>query len=391
MSRNRLLFIDDDKDVGDVFVEIASDMGFDAVHETDFKTFKTRVAEWRPSVIFTDLQMPEVDGMALIRYLAEIGCRSKIVIVSGIGLKIIELTEFVARELGLDVIGHITKPFKIDDFLRLLSDLERSNPLEPESLVRALRHGEIDVHFQPKCAMTGGDAVGAEALLRWSHPKHGLVRPDLLVAMAEKHGLADSLLDQVFGKVVENVAIWRRAGVDVNVAVNITPANVGNLSLPDRLEALCGRHECSTAGITLELTESTSMDSGADIIEVLARLRIKGFRLSIDDFGTGFSSLARLRQLPFSELKIDQSFVRGIRESHDSAVIVKTMILMAHNLSLNCVAEGVETEDVAALLRQWGCDIGQGYLYAKAMPANKFLAWFQDRIADRLAPIAVAS
>lgn len=375
MSPDRLLIIDDDKDVGDVLTELAGEHDFEARHVDNFDAVRQLIAEWSPTAIITDLQMPKVDGVAVIRYLAREKCRARLGIISGLDGRIAEVAEAVARDRGLNVVGRIQKPFDIcalGDFLERLRGPSRINL---DSLSRALSQDQIDVHFQPKCSTANGAIIGAEALIRWDHPQWGAVPPEQLVAFAEKHGMADAVLDHVVVRSLKALDLWNRSGVTVPLAINMTPANLENLCLPDRMDALCEVYACDPGRITFELTEKSSMDSGADALDVLTRLRIKGFRLSIDDFGTGFSSLLRLRQMPFSELKIDRSFVVGVTNSNDSAIIVKTIAAMAQNLALDCVAEGVESGDLATTLGEWGCAVGQGFHYAKAMPPERFLTW----------------
>ncbi len=226
----------------------------------------------------------------------------------------------------------------------------------------ALEHDdELLLHYRPKYAMADGRVEGLEALVRWQHPERGLVPPAEFIPVAEGTGLILAL-DQMHR--------WADAGSRLPVAVNLSTRCLLDASLPDLVARLLARHDVPAALLRLEVTESAVMVDAARCLDVLQRLHALGVRLSIDDFGTGYSSMAYLRRLPVDELKIDQSFVLGMTVTEQDAVLVRTAIDLAHNLGLTVVAEGVEGPEHVAALRELGCDIAQGYHFARPMPAG---------------------
>jgi EAL domain-containing protein (putative c-di-GMP-specific phosphodiesterase class I) len=247
-----------------------------------------------------------------------------------------------------------------------------------ECLATALRAGELEIAYQPKINLRSGDMVAVEALARWRHPRLGAVPPSEFIPLAEKRGLIDPLTRWMIGKAADDWNAWRKVGLEANLAVNISALSLGERDFPDIVARLCRDHGLPCGALTIELTEGATLGV-IELLDALTRFRIKGMNLSLDDFGTGYSSLSQLRQLPFSELKIDRSFVTHADTSRDCRVIVKAVIDLAHNLDLAVVAEGVETKAVEELLIASGCDMAQGYHFAKPMSAADLVAWARLR------------
>ncbi|HEV6967234.1 putative bifunctional diguanylate cyclase/phosphodiesterase [Roseateles sp.] len=239
--------------------------------------------------------------------------------------------------------------------------------------------GTLALHYQPKVATEEGDITGVEALLRWQHPQRGAVGPGVFIPVAERFGLIVPLGDWVIAEACRQLAAWRDEGLQMRVAINLS---VQQLRQPDalvrRFEEALARHAIAPGQLTCEITESVAMDDASATQRALQRLATLGLALSIDDFGTGYSSLAYLRRLPVSQLKIDRSFVQDLETSADARAIVKAVIELAHALSLQVVAEGVETEGQAAVLRGKRCDKLQGFLFARPMPAEELSRWARD-------------
>jgi len=284
------------------------------------------------------------------------------------------------------VVGTLSKPLDIDTLRAQLqtnpprqTSLPPQLPLQGHELAAAIGSGQINCVFQPKVSLQTGLACGAEALSRWSSPDHGVVPPDLFIALAERTGQVDRLTDLVLRQALRACADWRRVAPKLSVAVNLSPDSLNDLSFPDRTAALLAEHGLSPDALIIEITETRVMPKMSLAADVLTRLRIKGIQLSIDDFGTGYSSLLSLLNMPFSELKIDRSFVQRCTSDDDSWKIVRASVSLAHELGMRVVAEGVETPAIEARLKQIGCDIVQGWLHAAAMPAEEILPWFIDR------------
>ena len=236
-------------------------------------------------------------------------------------------------------------------------------------LRRALENDELVVHYQPETHAATGEVHKVEALARWQHPERGLLEPDQFIPLAEQTGLIRALTSHVLDAALGQCAAWRRDGRDLGIAVNITGRELVDLGFPDEVRKLLGKWRVKPEQLELEITESTIMTEPARARTVLMRLSKLGVRLAIDDFGSGHSSLAHLRQLPIDVLKIDKSFIQKMIEDQGDAAIVRSAIDLGHNLGLEVVAEGVETEEVQRRLEALGCDTLQGYHLGRPVAA----------------------
>jgi predicted signal transduction protein with EAL and GGDEF domain len=245
-----------------------------------------------------------------------------------------------------------------------------------------IERGELVVYVQPKVSTRTGRLVGVEALVRWQHPVRGLLLPGRFLPGVENTPLMVPLTRQVVDQSLQAVRRWRDQGLDLTVAINLTARQVANQELPGEIEAALAAHGLPGEALVVEVTESCLMANPVQARAVLARLRRLGVAVSIDDFGTGFSSFTHLRDLPVSEIKIDKSFVAGTAGSSPNAAIVKSVIDLGHNLGLAVVAEGVETDDCLSALIVQGCDIVQGYRVAHPMPIDELADWDAARTAS---------
>ena len=261
----------------------------------------------------------------------------------------------------------------------------RVSVVEPESLPDTLAiagelrsgldDGELAVVYQPKVDLLSGATHGVEALVRWEHPSRGLVLPGGFVGHAEHTGLIRPLTMHVLEEALEQADAWRRGGLDLRVAVNVSARNLLDRGLPAAVAGLLDRWDVPAGALELELTESTIMADPTAAREVLEALHDLGVGLSIDDFGTGYSSLSKLRELPFDEIKMDRSFVTGMARDRDAETIVRSTIDLARNLGLRVVAEGVESDEVRERLVALGCDLGQGYLFSVPLDGDALASW----------------
>jgi diguanylate cyclase (GGDEF)-like protein len=259
------------------------------------------------------------------------------------------------------------------------------DPYSPERLTllgelrHAIDHDELVLHFQPKVALASGRVMGVEALLRWQHPERGLLGPDQFLGLAERTGLIADVTRWVLEAAVRQCAEWREDGVDLPVAINLAAANIVDITLPARVAETLRRWDVPGDRLECEISEDTVMGDPRRATEVLERLRGLGVRLSLDDFGTGHSSLSYLKRLPLDEVKIDRSFVSGMAVDASDAAIVRSTIDLARHLGLDVVAEGVETEDVLDVLHSLNCDIAQGFLLSRPLPAAELGGWLAAR------------
>jgi EAL domain-containing protein (putative c-di-GMP-specific phosphodiesterase class I) len=242
---------------------------------------------------------------------------------------------------------------------------------------------QLELYFQPKIHAASGEVTGAEALLRWHHPHKGMISPEVFVPLAERHGLINPLGRWVIDEACRQARVWRDEGLRMRVAVNLSVHQLRQPDLAEQIAAALAKHQINPDLITCEITESSAMQEMEVTMRVLGQLDALGVHISIDDFGTGHSSLAYLRKLPADELKIDRSFVLDLETSEDARKVASAVINLAQSLNLKVVAEGVETEAQNRILREFGCDQLQGFLFAKPMSARALGLWAMQDVGPR--------
>ena len=255
-------------------------------------------------------------------------------------------------------------------------NLDKHSP-HPLTLMGELRQGiensELVLHFQPKVDLHSRSITGVEALVRWNHPTHGFMPPDEFIPMAERTGMVKPVTSWVLNRALSQIEKWHQMNHKLSIAVNLSPAAFLDTELPDLIIGMLSQFEVPAECLILEITEGCMIKDPVLALEILTRLTDRGIKISIDDFGTGYCSLAYLKELPASEIKIDKSFVRDMLWNESDAVIVKSIIDLGHNLSLNVVAEGVEDLKTASRLKKLGCDVLQGFHFSKPLNDEHFL------------------
>ena len=371
---NRLVVIDDEPMICEFVADVASAYGFEIRSCSGLGPFDELFMNFKPSMVLLDLNMPGQDGIEVLRYFERIGTQAGVVLMSGEGDRVLESALRLGRDLGLNMLGFMEKPLE----LGLLEQVLYSNwhgqwTVNERELSDALDRGEYINHYQPRVHR---DPDGSwcirdvEALVRWQHPRYGLLQPEHFIHQAEGLPLIGQLTDRIFQRAIRDARRWlEQDSLDVGVSINLPTTQLGDLGLPDRLSEMVQASGLAPSRITLEVTERGTMRDPAAASEILTRCRLKQFNLAMDDFGTGCSSLTNLAQLPFSELKIDKSFTSNIQHSSSDRAIVRSCIALAHSLGLKVCAEGVETADVFNLLDRLGCDAMQGYWISPAVDA----------------------
>jgi EAL domain-containing protein (putative c-di-GMP-specific phosphodiesterase class I) len=254
----------------------------------------------------------------------------------------------------------------------------------------AIERHELSLAYQPKVEIRTGRLAGVEALARWHHPRLGSVEPALFIGLAERYGSIDALTEWVLRTGLAQWRSWSEQGVKADIAFNISALSLRDIYFPDYLHRLCQTEGVPPAAVTIEVTEGATQHL-VRLLDTLTRFRLKGIHVSLDDFGTGYSSLLQLRQLPYSELKIDRCFVRDVATSRESRLIVEAMIGLARGFGLTATAEGVEDEATLALLAELGCDNAQGFLIAEPMEGWQLAPWLLEGRSEAVVPIAAAA
>ncbi len=335
-------------------------------------------------IVISDLEMPGMDGMEFVRHIGDADFPVAMILVSVHDRMLLASVGIMTEAYGISLLGTLEKPVAAERLATLIALYKVPSTPRPKPAVMHVSDADVfaalagrmfEPSFQPKVDLATGRVSGAEALARWYHPERGIVSPYAFIPTLEANRRIDELTWIMLEKSAAACRDWRAAGLDATVSVNISLASLTGIGFADRITELVMGQQLDPRHMTLEMTETIAMTNIAHALENLARLRIKGFGLSIDDYGTGYSSLQQLSRIAFTELKIDQSFVMGALENRSCRVILESSLDIANKLSLKSVAEGVETLGDWELLKRLGCDTAQGYFIAKPMPAGKLLEW----------------
>jgi EAL domain-containing protein (putative c-di-GMP-specific phosphodiesterase class I)/CheY-like chemotaxis protein len=343
-----------------------------------------------PDIILCDLKMPEMDGVQFVRHLVAKGFSGGLVLVSGVDERIVQATDRLVRSSGFEPLGYLRKPFFPEDLRQLLDSwTPAQEPVshEPQAHV-ASAYGAAEIraaiaacellnYYQPKVVLRDGALAGVEALVRWKHPVDGMLFPGKFLATVEDNDMIEELTRLVLGNSLRQIAAWRRSGLEVPVAVNVSTDWLSDLEFPEFVADMAYQAGVEPRYLVLEVAESRLMNDLRVSIEILTRLRLMGFGLSINVFGTGNSLLTQMRELPFTELKIDRSVVSGAWNNRNTEAILRSSIALGRDLAVNVVAEGIENRQDWDLARSADCDVAQGYFIAEPMPGEMLAPWHQ--------------
>lgn len=346
-------------------------------------------------IALCDLQMEGMDGLEFLQRVGASGQVKSIIISSSLSADLRRAVHQMVRLLGLDLLGDVGKPLHAQVLADLLNRFVSGSSIgecpssavamaSEESVRRALEAGQLHAWYQPKFNLRSGEICGVEVLCRWLHPTRGIIAPALFVPVLERCGLLDELLFLQLEQALKVQQSAREQGFVLNLAFNLQASQLANAGLTATLKTILSRHAARGSGLTFELTESGLLEAPATSFESLVRMRMMGCRLSIDDFGAGFSSLQRLCQLPFNEIKLDADFVRNLEHEPRCRAAISSTLALGEALGMAVVIEGIETDAQRRELLALGCTQGQGYWYARPMAGRDLLHWLQQRSARQV-------
>ena len=402
---SNIYLVDDDEAYINLFLALSEEAGINAIAYTSSVQFLS-TAITSQDIIILDLNMPGKDGIEVMRELADRDLKPTFILVSGFDERVLQSARQFAESRQLTVANTLNKPVNANVFIDVLKHVRNdhfsnyiqtqiadfsvqsgsqaihapqsttaSNAITAAELKHGLENKEFIVHLQPQIKFADGSLCGVEALVRWHSPERGLVFPDQIIPFIEENDLMPELTQVVIFESIKAYNKCKLAGFDITISINISAQNIVDLRFPERLDVLLKAHNIEPEKFILELTESEILTNTSVALDIFNRLRMKGFALSIDDFGTGDSSLKKLYESPFTELKIDRHFVSRMVNDDEANSIVRICTMLANEFHMTTVAEGVETLQVWEKLKNLGCDIAQGYFISKPLPLDQFLNW----------------
>ena len=389
-ARRGVLVVDDNSDQCDFFAQVLPRVGEDDVYTAssgeEALAFLRTNAE-KIGLVICDLQMPGMDGMALLRRIGESSHDLAVIVSSAADASIMRSVELMGQAMGLHVLGSLSKPVDRDKLLQLLQKYRETpsrvqsvlaTPLVADDFDRALAAGELVPYFQPKVNLRTGAVTGVEALARWIHPQRGVLLPADFLSLIDSPAKLAALTQVVLASALSNAVKWRERGCNIALSVNLSLIALDNDLFCEDVQTLLIAHGLRPEDLTFEILESAAMTDVGRTLETVTRLRLNGFRLATDDFGTGFSSFEQLSTIPFTELKIDRAFVYGAHQSPRLAAVVRSCIELADRLQLKTVAEGVESREDWNFIAGAGASEAQGYFVSRALPGEEIVSWVEQ-------------
>ncbi|AYV55048.1 diguanylate phosphodiesterase [Leptospira kmetyi] len=396
-----LLILDDEEEIAGILGDLAKQCGFEVTIAHEAGMFFEKLSESTQYIIL-DLMIPGVDGVDVLRMLSGKKLAVSVILISGADRRVLQSAEALAIQYGLKISGVLEKPIRIQEYQRVLTGLisdkknetsnsfvagkraaqEPASAITAEEIEQAIREDQFLLFYQPKINFKTGTVSGFESLVRWSHPHRGLVFPDSFIPTLESYpSLMDAMTEKLILQALGQCSIWNKQFPGIAVAVNVSPVSLNKLILPETISKMIEGFGLKNNQLIVEVTETQLLENITSTLDILTRIRIRGIGLSVDDFGIGYSSLKQIHRYPFTELKIDRSFVSVAPYDKEALFICQAAIDLGHKLGMTVVAEGIETAEVSELMKREGCDKGQGYFYSKPMPADaalQFLSSFKS-------------
>jgi len=383
MSRTRIVAVDDDRRILRVLKRACESVGYEVHSVLDAEFFESSFRVFEPALVFLDLNMRNIDGVELLRFIAAERSDTSVIVTSGVDERLLGAAHSLGKSLGLHMLDPIRKPLMVADVRRRLKTF-RDQPSTPEAapapvtgeeLASALSHDRLEVCYQPMVNMATGGVVCAEALARLHRAGADVLMPEQFIPVAERTGLIEALTFAVLERALTDLAGWQATGIPLQVSVNVSPLLLSDLKLPDRIGRLLARTGARPEDLVLEVTESNMPEDRQRVSNTLSRLRLKGIRLALDDFGTGFCSPGQLHEFPYETLKLDKKFAMRAERNEDAAEMIRSSLDLARSVGLTVVAEGIQSEATMRWLGSLGCDVGQGFHISPPLSASAFTDW----------------
>jgi EAL domain-containing protein (putative c-di-GMP-specific phosphodiesterase class I)/DNA-binding NarL/FixJ family response regulator len=384
-SSVRILALDDEPLMLEFLADTLGALGYTQVTtcSSGYRALSLLEAPGADIVLF-DLKMPELDGLQFIRHLKGRDFIGSVVLVSGVDERIVQSSEQLVRSYGIDILGSISKPVHPDELARVLAGWspERNAPASEAGpaytaaeIRAAIAAGELVNFYQPKVDLATGELTGAEVLVRWRHPVNGLLAPNMFIFTAEHLEIIEDLTVNVITQTLEQARLWKEAGLPLDLSVNVSTNWLSDLQFPDLVADLARRVNIAPRHLLLEVSGGRLMEDIRASLEILARLRLMGFGLSLDAFGASSLSLGQLRSIPFTELKVGRSLITGAWKNRNAGAALGSSMTLGQQLGVCVTAEGVETIEDWRFVKAAGCRLCQGFFVAPPMRAEEFTEW----------------
>ncbi len=381
MSRTRIVAVDDDRRILRVLKRACESVGYEVHSVLDAEFFESSFRVFEPALVFLDLNMRNIDGVELLRFIAEERRDTSVIVTSGVDERLLLAAHSLGLSLGLRMLEPIRKPLMVADVRQRLKAFRDQPTAAPPASIgagelrEALEQGHLDVCYQPMVNLNTRAVVCAEALARLCPPGAAEMAPEQFIPVAEHCGLIETLTFQVLERALSDLATWNPMAPGLQVAVNVSPMLLGDITLPDRIAGMLAASGVQPERLVLEVTETSAPDDRQRMADTLSRLRLKGIRLALDDFGTGFCSLGQLYEFPYETLKLDKKFAMRAENNADAAAMIRSSLELARSVGLTVVAEGIQTEDTLRWLGRLGCDVGQGFHISPPLASIAFGEW----------------
>jgi EAL domain-containing protein (putative c-di-GMP-specific phosphodiesterase class I) len=396
----RILLVDDDSHMLDLECRMLASIGYTQISTALSAPEALLQLEYDPSsaeLIICDLGMPGIDGIQFLQLLDSSPFRGSVILFSAESARVLHSVQRLLVGPQLTILGALTKPGTREGLRALVECWVPPTAGKSSTSVMAITAAQLHaaneshqwtLHYQPQVSLETGQLVGVEALVRWRHPQYGLVPPDFFIELAENCEAIDGLTECVFREALRQQVRWQAAALKLRVSINVSMSSMEKPDYWRKLSGIVTECEASPEAVTIEITETRLRGPSSVPLENLVRLRLQRFGMSIDDFGVGQSSLVQLRDIPFTELKIDRSYVSGARNNQIIRPILEGSLAMSRGMAMTSVAEGVETEDDWKLLRQLGCNTAQGFFVCPPILAEQLPEWVAQWDTRRRALIA---